>query len=46
MANYVKEHPITFPSLKIGIAGSEALHDDVRASVKNTASLRDNISIH
>lgn len=36
LANYVKEHPMTFPSLKICIAGSEALHDDVRASVKNT----------
>lgn len=34
LANYVKEHPMSFPSLKICIAGSEALHDDVRTAVK------------
>lgn len=36
LAKYVQKHPISFPSLKICIAGSEALHDDVRARVKNT----------
>ena len=36
LAKYVKDHPMTFPSLKICIAGSEALHDDVRANVKET----------
>lgn len=35
LSNYVKEHPYTFPSLKIIIAGSETLHEDTRQSVKN-----------
>ena len=35
LANYVKEHPMRFPYLKVCIAGSEALHDDVRAKVKD-----------
>lgn len=35
LAKYVEKHPVHFPSLKICIAGSEALHDDVRACVKN-----------
>lgn len=34
IANYVKEHPMNFPSLKVCIAGSETLHDDVREKVK------------
>lgn len=34
LAQYVKSHPMAFPSLKICIAGSEALLDDVRAEVK------------
>ena len=34
LSKYVEEHPKKFPSLKICIAGSEALHEDVRASVK------------
>lgn len=34
LSKYVEEHPMEFPSLKICIAGSETLHDDVRASVK------------
>lgn len=34
LAQYVKAHPMAFPSLKICIAGSEALLDDVRAEVK------------
>lgn len=34
LSKYVKEHPMEFPSLKICIAGSEALHDDVRMNVK------------
>ena len=33
-SKYVEAHPTSFPSLKIVIAGSEALHDDVRANVK------------
>lgn len=36
LAKYVQKHPMSFPSLKICIAGSEALHDDVRATVKKT----------
>lgn len=36
LAKYVKRNPQNFPSLKICIAGSEALHDDVRALVKET----------
>ena len=36
LAKYVKCNPQSFPSLKICIAGSEALHDDVRALVKET----------
>lgn len=35
LAKYVKENPMSFPSLKICIAGSEALHDDTRANVKD-----------
>ena len=35
LANYVKDHPITLPFLKICIAGSETLHDDTRANVKD-----------
>lgn len=35
LAKYVEKHPVHFPSLKVCIAGSEALHDDVRACVKN-----------
>lgn len=35
LANYVKGHPCNFPTLKIIIAGSEALHDDTRLHVKN-----------
>lgn len=34
LSQYVKRHPMLFPSLKICIAGSEALQDDVRANVK------------
>lgn len=34
LAKYVEQHPQEFPSLKICIAGSEALQDDVRAQVK------------
>lgn len=34
LAEYVKVHPMDFPYLKIIIAGSEALHEDVRAKVK------------
>lgn len=34
LANYVQKHPQSFPYLKIAIAGSEALIDDVRAKVK------------
>ena len=34
LSKYVKEHPAFFPSLKIVIAGSETLHEDVRANVK------------
>lgn len=34
LANYVIENPQKFPQLKLCIAGSEALHDDVRAKVK------------
>mgnify|MGYP005883626283 CR=1 FL=1 len=34
IAKYVIEHPIEHSSLKICIAGSEALHDNVRALVK------------
>ncbi len=34
LANYAKENSISFPTVKIIIAGSEALHDDVRANVK------------
>ena len=34
LANYVIGHPMEFPHLKVCIAGSEALHDDVRAKVK------------
>mgnify|MGYP003292675428 FL=1 len=36
LAKYVKKNPQIFPSLKICIAGSEALHDDVRSVVKET----------
>lgn len=36
LAKYVTEHPTEFPSLKILIAGSEALQDDVRANVKKS----------
>lgn len=36
LAKYVQKHPISCPSLKICIAGSEALHDDVRANVKES----------
>lgn len=35
LANYVKDNPQTFPSLKIVIAGSEALLDSTRYNVKN-----------
>lgn len=35
VAKYVECHPMDFPSLKICIAGSEALQDDVRMRVKN-----------
>lgn len=34
LSKYVEQHPTTFPSLKICIAGSEALQEDVRAAVK------------
>lgn len=34
LSKYVKTHPKEFPSLKICIAGSETLHDDVRSNVK------------
>ena len=34
LAKYVQTNPQKFPSLKICIAGSEALHDDVRLNVK------------
>lgn len=34
LAKYVEQHPQVFPSLKICIAGSEALQDDVRTNVK------------
>lgn len=34
LSKYVENHPMKFPSLKICIAGSETLHEDVRASVK------------
>ena len=34
LANYVQFHPQDFPSLKVIIAGSEALHEDTRAKVK------------
>lgn len=34
LAKYVKKNPHSFPSLKICIAGSESLHDDTRAIVK------------
>ena len=36
LARHVKERGYKFPSLKIIIAGSEALHDDVRLEVKKT----------
>lgn len=36
LAKFVKNHPMPFPSLKIIIAGSEALHDDTRRTVKDT----------
>lgn len=35
IARYMKEHKIQCPSVKIIIAGSEALHDDVRQIVKD-----------
>lgn len=34
LAKYVEHYPMCFPSLKICIAGSEALQDDVRMRVK------------
>ena len=34
LANYIKRHPIKLPSLKLLIAGSETLQDDVRKKVK------------
>lgn len=34
LARYVEKHPMSFPFLKVCIAGSEALFDDVRADVK------------
>lgn len=34
ISNYLIEHPMRFPTLKVCIAGSEALHDDVRKKVK------------
>ncbi len=34
LAKYVRKHPMDFPSLKICIAGSEALCDDTRSKVK------------
>ena len=36
LSQYVKENPIKFPSLKIIIAGSETLHEDIRSNVKET----------
>lgn len=36
LANYVKSNPQDFPSLKVIIAGSEALHEDTRAKVKES----------
>ena len=36
LAKFLKNHPMPFPSLKIIIAGSEALHDDTRRTVKDT----------
>lgn len=36
LSKYVERHPMTFPSLKICIAGSEALQDDVRFNVKKS----------
>lgn len=36
LAKFVAEHPNDFPSLKICIAGSESLLDDVRENVKKT----------
>ncbi len=35
LAKFVRAHPMSFPSLKVCIAGSEALLDDVRANVKD-----------
>jgi len=34
LANYLKKTNLSLPSVRIVIAGSEALHDDVRAKVK------------
>ena len=34
LANYIKRYPIKLPSLKLLIAGSETLQDDVRKKVK------------
>lgn len=36
LARYMKDHAVKCPSVKIIIAGSEALHDDVRNLVKRT----------
>ena len=36
LSNYVKANPKDFSSLKVIIAGSEALHDDTRAKVKSS----------
>lgn len=36
LAQHVKKHKYKFPTLKIIIAGSETLHDDVRSEVKKT----------
>lgn len=33
-SRYIQTHPASFPSLRIVIAGSETLHEDVRANVK------------
>ncbi len=38
LANYLKNNPHRLPSLQIAIAGSEALHDDVRTNVKKYLS--------
>ena len=36
LSHYAQKHSLNFPSLKIIIAGSEALHEDTRHNVKET----------